>query len=303
MFAVIKEKIIVSEKSIEISQYGFHRLVTVEPELQKEYGLWVIDGGTHRSEVDNFDPEKERRFEFYSLSHMYKGRGKLHLNGRITDIYPGDAILICPGEWNFYGGSDGECYIEDAIRFCGRIPDMMRNCGMLHSKVVKFGTVRRLLPLIASINAEENRAWMKNALALQELLVEFFCSSEKEKKDHDPFETMLETIRNSPPGYWWSVEKAAELRGVSCDCLRREFLKKTGMLPKQYLEQQKLHQAAEWLRTENCSIADISEKFGYVDYYHFSRRFKKFFGVSPQQYRKCRKSVTDQESDPAEAAL
>ncbi len=289
--------------NIEISQYGFHRLVSVEPELQKEYGLWIINGGTHFSEADNFDPEKERRFEFYSLSHMYKGRGKLHLNGRITDIYPGDAILICPGEWNFYGGSNGECYMEDAIRFCGRIPDMMRNCGMLNSKVVKFGTVRRLLPLINSINAEEKWAWMKNSLALQNLLVEFFISSGKETSEVHPFDAMLETIRNSPPGYWWNVEKAAELRGVSCDCLRREFLKKTGMLPKHYLEQLKLHQAAERLSTENCSISDIAEKLGYVDYYHFSRRFKKFFGISPQQYRDRSKSVTDQESVPKEAVF
>ena len=289
-----------TDKKIEISQYGFHRLITAEPELQKEYGLWIIDGGSHCSAMNNFDPGKERRFEFYSLSHMYKGRGKLRLGGRITDIYPGDAILICPGEWNFYGGCDGECYFEDAVRFCGRIPDMMRNSGMLCSKVVKMGTVRRLLPLITPVNSEKKWEWMKNALMLQSLLVEFFASFGEEKKGGDPFETMLNTIRESPPGYWWSVEKVAELRGISCDRLRREFLKKTGMLPKQFLEQQKLYSAAELLKTENCPVSDISEKLGYVDYYHFSRRFKNLFGVSPLQYRnRCKpdgERVRDQES-------
>ncbi len=67
---------------------------------------------------------------------------------------------------------------------------------------------------------------------------------------------------------------------------RREFLKHTGLLPKNYIEQFKLRQAAEQLLLQSASVNEIAAHFGYRDSYHFSRRFKHLFNLSPGQYRK-----------------
>jgi AraC-like DNA-binding protein len=82
------------------------------------------------------------------------------------------------------------------------------------------------------------------------------------------------------------VAELAELRGISSDRLRREFLQHTGLLPKNYLEQFKLRQAANFLVSTSASVTETAMRYGYMDRYHFSRRFKMLFGISPDQYRK-----------------
>lgn len=279
----MEKSCIMDDKKIEISQVShIHRLIARMPEAAREYGLWVINGSIGDvNRRSSFDCSPDRQFEFYSLSHMFSGKGKMRLGNRVWEIEAGDAVLVCPGDWHFYGGCDGNFYCEDAIRFCGRIPDFMRRSGMLRTSVLHIGAVRRLMPLIECSRSPDPDAWLKAALGLQELLLEF-----SKRNRPSPIESLLNTIHDAPPEHWWSVEELAELRGISCDRLRREFLRHTGMLPKTYLENFKLRRAAEYLTSFPGSVTDTALHFGYVDRYHFSRRFKHLFGVSPDQYRK-----------------
>ena len=82
------------------------------------------------------------------------------------------------------------------------------------------------------------------------------------------------------------VAELAELCNLSQDQFRRNFLHHTGMLPKSYLEELKLRQSAELLFSTRGTVAEIAARCGYVDPYHFSRRFKRLFGVSPERYRR-----------------
>ena len=282
---------IMNDKIIEISQTSrLHRLIARMPEDAREYGLWIIN-----SSIGSVSPPvpvetaHERSFEFYSLSHMYAGRGWIKIGSRFQEISPGDAVLICPGDWHFYGGCDGESYHEDAIRFCGRVPDFMRKNGLLRSGIHPFGTVRKLIPLIESSHSPAPNAWLKSAVELQKLLLEMINNP----VDDDPMETLLATIHNAPDNHWWNVNELAELRGISIDRLRREFVKRTGVLPKHYLEHFKLRRAAEYLTANSASITDTALHFGYMDRYHFSRRFKHLFGISPDQYRKIFGNISD----------
>ena len=81
------------------------------------------------------------------------------------------------------------------------------------------------------------------------------------------------------------MSELAELMDISEDTLRREFVRKTGLLPKAYIEQFKLRQAAELLATTALPVSEVALRFGYRDCYHFSRRFKVVFDVSPMNYR------------------
>ncbi len=276
---------IMDDKKIEVSQtFHLHRLIAHMPEAAREYGLWIINGSMQwcSSQQIDLESDEDRCFEFYSLSHMFKGKGVLRIGSRIWDMKPGDAVLICPGDWHLYGGSGGEAYYEDAIRFCGRLPDFLRKNGLLTSGKVHLGSVRRLVPLIEKSHSMAPNSWLKAALELQELLLEI----SENKDESSPIEALLEIIHTAPADHWWSVAELAELRGISSDRLRREFLQHTGLLPKSYLEQFKLRQAANFLVSTSASVTETAMRYGYMDRYHFSRRFKMFFGVSPDQYRK-----------------
>lgn len=47
----------------------------------------------------------------------------------------------------------------------------------------------------------------------------------------------------------------------------------------------RMHRAEYLLRNANLSISEIARRVGYEDIYHFSRLFKKYFGLSPRALR------------------
>ncbi len=96
---------------------------------------------------------------------------------------------------------------------------------------------------------------------------------------------LLEEIRRRPEK-WWSVREMAEMCNLSTDQLRRVFQQRTGVKPKIYIDRLKLNHAAEYLVSTDHPVAEIAERFGYKDQYHFSRRFKAVQGMSPQRYRR-----------------
>lgn len=83
-----------------------------------------------------------------------------------------------------------------------------------------------------------------------------------------------------------SVKQLAEESHMSERSFRSMFLKYTGITPKQYLIKVKMQNAAQILQTSDFSINKVSEKLGYSSPFQFSRDFKKFYGVSPNSFRK-----------------
>ncbi len=268
------------------SQISVHRLTGRIPELQKKYGLWIINTSTGgESASTGFETCQIRRFEFYSISHLFKGHGRLWLpNHGEQDLPVGSIVVIAPGDLNRYGGSNGQSYVEDSIRFCGPVADHLRAAGVIASRPQPFGPVRKLLPLIELSQDPSPDAQINANTQLQQLLVELY-NQRRRRTAFSPMEELLETIK-ARPDHWWTVRELAEYCNLSTDQLRRNFERRTGMLPKTYIEQFKLRQAAELLIASRLSISEIAERFGYLDPYHFSRRFKLLTGVSPEHYRR-----------------
>lgn len=59
----------------------------------------------------------------------------------------------------------------------------------------------------------------------------------------------------------------------------------TGMSPKAYMLRGEMAAAMELLRTSGMSVAEIAACFEYSSPFYFSRVFKKYYGLSPQQVR------------------
>ncbi|MFA7230071.1 MAG: AraC family transcriptional regulator, partial [Victivallaceae bacterium] len=168
----------------------------------------------------------------------------------------------------------------------GPVADMLYNSGVIANGVFEMGKVRRLR-LIMELAADPAVNSQLNAnFALQRLLFDIYNANTSFSEDSNQIidkllETMKEQIRR-----WWTVEEMAEFCSLSSDQLRRVFEKRTGMLPKIYLDRLKLQKAAELLISTKNSVADIASELGYVDPYHFSRRFKAITGFPPKQYRR-----------------
>lgn len=274
-----------NDKIIISASPPIHRLVAQMPEFNRRYGLWIINASfAVRSAPDGFARCPERKFEFYSISHLIEGGGRLWIEQQDEqELTPGTLVVITPGIRNRYGGN-GLPYVEDSIRFCGPVADMMAASGILVSGAYELGTVRRLCPIIEQIADPSRDAQIHANIQLQNLLTELYFSN-RERSRSSQMEELLQLIQNDLQR-WWTVEELAELASLSSEVLRRRFLVHTGMLPKAYLEECKLRSAADRLLSTDFSIRTIARQFGYNDPYHFSRRFKLRMGASPELYRR-----------------
>lgn len=81
-----------------------------------------------------------------------------------------------------------------------------------------------------------------------------------------------------------SVSYLAELCGVSQPYLRKLFQVAFSVSPAVYMRNLRLDLAKELLRSGEYSVTQAAVLSGFNDTAYFSREFKKFTGVSPQEY-------------------
>lgn len=83
-----------------------------------------------------------------------------------------------------------------------------------------------------------------------------------------------------------SIDKLAQLCGISQVYLRRLFHLTYGTSPIRYINNLKLMRARELIDSGEYTIGKAAAMSGFFDASYFSREFKKEFGLSPMQYSK-----------------
>lgn len=83
-----------------------------------------------------------------------------------------------------------------------------------------------------------------------------------------------------------SVEEIAAVCGLNRSYFGKVFRDTVGKSPQEFLMSYRMAKAAELLKLTPLSIADIGNAVGYPNQLHFSRAFKKIYGLSPKNWRK-----------------
>lgn len=65
----------------------------------------------------------------------------------------------------------------------------------------------------------------------------------------------------------------------------RRLTSLVNMSPTEYIRLVRLTKAMEYLETKDWTIAEVGFSVGFKDKSHFSRAFRKYFGINPSQYR------------------
>lgn len=282
------KNVLSNDKIIELAlQDGLvvHKPTQTASAFQNNVGLWIIAGAADfRTERNGFVCTRQRRYEFFSLSHLLDGRGKFWCEkGTEQEMAPGTAAIVTPGTINRYGGWGDEPYIEDFVCFAGPVADGWKRAGLISDGFVNFGLERRLLPVIELARDPSNDAQVGAAMQLQNILLDIYLRRRNENQLDAVEQVIIEMKKH--PETWWTVDELARQCNWSVSQFRRNFMRHTGMLPKEYIEETKLRRSAELLISSNLTVREIALRFGYRDPFHFSRRFKHRFGVSPESYR------------------
>ena len=84
---------------------------------------------------------------------------------------------------------------------------------------------------------------------------------------------------NVPPG-----EIADELY-VSLRTLERGLAVALDCTPSQLILAMKMREARRMLKVDHLRVSEVAERLGFANPFHFSRRFKSFYRVSPSELR------------------
>ncbi len=86
----------------------------------------------------------------------------------------------------------------------------------------------------------------------------------------------------------WTIKTMAEEVELSIPHFQRLFKEQVGVAPMTYLKDSRLEKARELLEDETdfLHIQQIRDKVGMTNDSHFTRDFKKKFGLTPTEYRK-----------------
>ncbi len=82
-----------------------------------------------------------------------------------------------------------------------------------------------------------------------------------------------------------TVSELADYLDMDVKQFSQIFVKITGITPKKYVIQQKVHHAKSLLMQTSLSVQEVAIRVGYDDPLYFSRIFKKYAGASPSLYK------------------
>lgn len=82
----------------------------------------------------------------------------------------------------------------------------------------------------------------------------------------------------------FGVEVMADEMSISRTGLHRKIKAITGFPPSEFIRSIRLHKAAKLILARAEPVTQVAQRVGFEDYSHFSKSFKRHFGVSPSQY-------------------
>jgi AraC-like DNA-binding protein len=102
---------------------------------------------------------------------------------------------------------------------------------------------------------------------------------------HDPSIGKALSAMHDQPARPWTVERLAELAGLSRSAFAARFADVVGETPLKYLAAWRLDLAAQQLRAGTAAIGEIAQSVGYGSEAALTRAFKAQFGTTPARFR------------------
>ncbi len=117
-----------------------------------------------------------------------------------------------------------------------------------------------------------------------------------ESYDQKLLKKAIATVEANIDDNQMSVERMAEEMNMSRTSLHRKIKSITGFPPSELIRSIRLRKAARLIASRVDSAAQISRMVGFEDYSHFSKAFKKHFGVSPSAYQERTETIENRKN-------
>lgn len=246
--------------------------------------------------------------DYLELSYILSGKGQYLVEGQLFDVAAGDLLICNPGVKHQHIVINTK---EPTIEFITGLSDFhfknmaqnsidLKDGGcILHTKAELKQELNKLCyAMLAENEADQiGKYFMLKTSIMQMLLliVRELVVVEKPNYQGCNFESYNKSYAvnriinylNENYEHKISLDQIAHNMYLSPVYISKIFKEETGESPINYLIQIRLEKAKEILMNESGgSIKSIANSVGYEDVYHFSKLFKKYYGISPLYYRK-----------------
>jgi len=252
--------------------------------------LTVVCGGYEVCDAD-YKISRET-FPYYSIEFVAIGRGRLLLAGREYELTSGALFTYGPGIKHEIINDKYEPMTKYFVDFYGKpAVELLESSGLAPGTLV-LTTLPNELASIFDFMINEGHKNTPYSADITAKFLEIILHKVKETAItygmavYPGFSTYLK-CRHIIELNWHkitSLEQAAKLCHINPSYLCRLFHKFDTQTPYDMIIKIRMNRAAEMLLEPGALVKEVADKLGYADQFHFSRVFKKVFGISPSEY-------------------
>jgi AraC-like DNA-binding protein len=244
-----------------------------------------------------FNWEQGRVLSAYQLVYVTEGQGTFESDAspKCHRIETGAVMTLFPGVWHRYAPDPKTGWVEQWIECCGPAFDRARNANLLRPEqpVLEVGLPSELLQAFERCHALAQQRSVGVQALLSTMGLHLLAILLRARREHPGSPRPIDhKIRQAQEllarGYHkrLNVEQLARELNVSYSSFRQAFKAQTGISPKQYQLQIRLHKAQDFLANTPKSVGEIAEILGFDSAFHLSKQFKESSGLAPYAWRK-----------------
>ena len=239
---------------------------------------------------------------YYEFTVVTEGEGTVYTNNMPVKVEKGDIYLSFPGDTHRIESSAKDPMKYDFCSLYPKDPELQSKLsllsGRLHSadsRLFRSNRISYLLPLAINEMQDLDKdfsqdivncvLWEMAVFAERILNKSFFEGSETVSDKKILCYQMMDYI-NANLGSITSLKELSQKFGYSYNYLSATFKEVTSLNLIDFYNMQRLTFAKELILEKKLTLEEIAHEVNFSTAYALSRAFKKYFQLSPAQYRK-----------------
>lgn len=273
--------------STQVTSGEYYYLNLTPPKLSEET---VVCGG--REQCSPAYRIERDSFKFYSIEFVSSGRGTLTMHGKSFPLRPGAIYCYGPRTRHIIETDPENPMLKHFVDFTGSaLVDLLKKTDFLAGHPLFVSRPFRIRSIFENLittgnNESRNREALCALLLRQLILTADDCSMDPDAAFSPAWQTYLRCRQYMERNYLEIVTVAGAAGACFVDqaYLTRLFKRFAEESPLQLITRLKMGKAADLLGAGDLLVKQVAEQIGYPDPYHFSRVFKRVYGMPPETF-------------------
>ena len=224
---------------------------------------------------------------FYLIHYVYSGKGTLYINHSSFDIHAGQFFLIPPKQTAYYKADDHDPWLYRWIEFDGSFSEkILSAAGFSKEEYVLSDDTFIGDALTAIIES----GWSDFATVMSYFwrFIAALTNGNLQKNDENTAATYVSNAKSFIRSNLYrkiTVTEIAQFLNIDRSHLTRCFQSVSSMSTQQFIISLKMEAASQYLKKNNLTIKEIASSVGYDNQMEFSKQFKKYYHMTPTQWR------------------